>query len=146
MDYTLTLVRKYKKDKYTIGNLYDEDGNFLCNTLEDTDRGLSQSMTLPEIKQKKIKGETAIPTGTYEIIYTFSPKFKMIMPLLLGIKGFDAVRIHAGNTNKDTEGCVLVGKNNVVGKLTESKITFIHINEIIKAQIKKNNKVYLCIK
>ena len=146
MDYTLTLVRKYKKDKYTIGNLYDQGGKFLCNTLEDTDRGLSQSMTSLEIKQKKIKGETAIPTGTYEIVYTFSPKFKMMMPLLLGIKGFDAVRIHAGNTNKDTEGCVLVGKNNVVGKLTESKITFIRINEIIKKEIKKNNKVYLCIK
>ena len=71
----IKLERKYKKEKYTIGNLY-VDGVFFCNTLEDTDRGLDESTTALEIADKKVYGETAIPTGTYKVVLdVYSPKF-----------------------------------------------------------------------
>lgn len=100
------------------------DGKYFCDTLEDVDRGLTSDMQLAEIQKRKIYGETAIPTGRYQVTETYSPKFKKYMPLLVGVKGFSAVRIHAGNTPADTEGCVLVGKNDVVGKVTNSRYWF----------------------
>lgn len=112
--------RKYRKDGYTIGLLYI-NGKFLCNTLEDTDRGLTSIMSKEQIAAVKIKGKTAIPTGTYPVIMSYSPRFGKQMPLLCGVKGFEGIRIHSGNTAKDTEGCILCGKNTEVGKVTNSK-------------------------
>jgi hypothetical protein len=112
--------RKYRKDGYTIGLLYI-NGKFLCNTLEDTDRGLTSIMSKEQIAAIKIKGKTAIPTGTYPVIMSYSPRFGKQMPLLCGVKGFEGIRIHSGNTAKDTEGCILCGKNTEVGKVTSSK-------------------------
>lgn len=118
----MELKRIARKDTYTIGKLYI-DGVYFCDTLEPTDRGLVGSMSESQIKAIKVKGKTAIPTGTYNMALTHSPRFKRILPLLLGVKGFDGVRVHAGNTAKDTEGCILVGKNDVVGKVTNSRNT-----------------------
>lgn len=112
--------RKYRKDGYTIGLLYI-NGKFLCNTLEDTDRGLTSIMSKEQIAAVKIKGKTAIPTGTYNVIMSYSPRFGKQMPLLCGVKGFEGIRIHSGNTAKDTEGCILCGKNTEKGKVTSSK-------------------------
>ena len=106
----ITLNRIAKKAKYTIGKLYIND-QYFCDTLEDTDRGLTQSMTEQQIGSKKVYGETAIPTGTYRIIISYSNKFKKQMPLLLNVPGFAGIRIHSGNTEKDSLGCILVGKN-----------------------------------
>ena len=77
----IILNRIAKKAKYTIGKLYIND-KYFCDTLEDTDRGLTQSMTEQQIGSKKVYGETAIPTGTYRIIISYSNKFKKQMPLL----------------------------------------------------------------
>lgn len=118
----ITLNRIAKKSKYTIGKLYI-DGEYFCDTIEDTDRGLTQTMTDAQIKSKKVYGQTAIPTGTYRVIISYSNKFKRQMPLLLNVPGFLGIRIHSGNTEKDTEGCLIVGKNKVVGKVIESKDT-----------------------
>lgn len=119
----IKLVRIAFKDTYTIGKLY-VDGKYVCDTIEDRDRGLDDSMTVEEILRKKIKGQTAIPTGHYNIEITYSPKYKRMMPLLLGVKGYSGIRIHSGNTAKDTEGCLLVGKNKQVGMVLDSRNTY----------------------
>lgn len=119
----LELVRIANRPTYCIGKLYI-DGVWFCDTIEDTDRGLDDSMSVDEILKKKIKGETAIPTGIYKIEITYSPKYKRMMPLILGVKGYSGIRIHSGNTSKDTEGCLLVGKNTKVGMVTDSRNTY----------------------
>ena len=113
--------RAWKKDGYTISRLYVNEKLFGCNTLEDTDRGLSQDMQLEEIKNKKVYGQTAIPRGSYECVYTYSNRFKKMLPLLLNVKGFEGIRIHSGNSAKDTEGCILVGLNLKKGMVLNSR-------------------------
>lgn len=119
----LTIMRIANRPTYCIGRLYI-NGEYFCDTLEDTDRGLRDEMTEEEIKAKKVYGETAIPTGVYNVILNYSPKFKKVMPLLQNVKGFSGVRIHSGNTDKDSLGCILVGKNKVVGKVVDSRATY----------------------
>lgn len=132
----ITLNRIAKKSKYTIGKLYI-DGEYFCDTIEDADRGLTQTMTDAQIKSKKVYGQTAIPTGTYKVIISYSNKFKRQMPLLLNVPGFLGIRIHSGNTEKDTEGCLIVGKNKVVGKVIESKDTY---NKLFSMLCEANKK------
>lgn len=136
----LELIRRYRKNGYTIGSLL-VDGVKFCDTLEPTDRGLTSSMTLQEIKAKKVKGKTAIPTGIYHIdMDTVSPRFKTkawarvhngIVPRLQGVKGFAGVLIHVGNSADDTEGCILVGRNTEVGKVTQSVKTYMELFNIL---------------
>lgn len=143
----LKLVRKYKKDKYCIGQLFI-DGELFSNTLEDTDRGLTQNMSLSDIKAKKVYAKTAIPTGTYEItLNVISPKFGNMsfykenanggrLPRLLNVPGFDGILIHVGEGYKGpdlTAGCILVGMNTIVGGLTQSKETFIKLYKKLKS-------------
>ncbi len=118
----LKLIRRYRNDKYTIGDLYI-DGVWFSNVLEDTDRGLSSDMSEEEIQKIKIYGKTAIPKGTYKVEVTYSPKFKRYLPLLIGVKGFTGIRIHSGNTPEDTLGCLLVGFNKVKGQVINSRVT-----------------------
>ena len=132
----ITLNRIAKKSKYTIGKLYIND-KYFCDTLEDTDRGLTQSMTEQQIVSKKVYGETAIPTGTYRIIISYSNKFKKQMPLLLNVPGFAGIRIHSGNTEKDSLGCILVGKNKAVGKVLESRDTYSKLFSVLQEANKK---------
>lgn len=125
----LELTRIYKGRAYTIGRLY-VDGVYLCDTLEDTDRGLSSAMTSAEIKALKVFGKTAIPRGMYFVdMQTVSPRFRLRkwakahggrVPRLQGVRGFDGVLIHPGNTAADTDGCILVGYNKAKGKVLES--------------------------
>lgn len=130
----LLLDRKYKKATYTIGRLY-VNGEFLCNTLEDKDRGLSDEDSLDKIKKIKVPSETAIPTGTYKItLNVVSPSFSKKayyknfcggrLPRLLNVKGFDGILIHKGSTDKDSAGCILVGDNTMVGKVLNSQNRF----------------------
>ena len=119
----LTLLRIANRPTYCIGKLYI-DGVYFCDTIEDTDRGLDDKMKESEILKKKIKGQTAIPTGTYNVFITWSPKYKKPMPLIDNVKGYSGIRIHSGNTSKDTEGCLLVGLNTKVGMVTDSRNTY----------------------
>lgn len=112
--------RKWRKPGYTIGELY-VDNVRLCNTLEDTDRGLTSSMSPAVVLKKKIPGKTAIPTGRYPVELTYSARFKRKLPLLGRVPGFSAIRIHAGNTVADTEGCILVGENKSKGMVLNSR-------------------------
>lgn len=130
----LVLKRLAKKKDYTIGHLY-VNGKRFCDTLENTDRGLDQSMPLDELMKKKIPGKTAIPTGTYRITMNHkSPKFSKkeyyrdfcsgYMPRLLRVPGFEGILIHRGNREDATEGCLLVGDNTSKGGLSNSKGTW----------------------
>ncbi|QOR57635.1 putative transpeptidase [uncultured phage cr130_1] len=132
----ILLQRVAKKDKYTIGKLYINNLYF-CDTLEDTDRGLTLSMTEQLIKSNKVYGETAIPTGIYRIVISYSNRFKKLMPLLLNVPGFSGIRIHTGNTEKDSLGCILVGKNKAIGKVLESRDTY---NKLFSILQKANEK------
>ena len=126
----IVLLRIANRPTYCIGKLYI-DGVYFCDTIEDTDRGLDDGMSEAEIKQKKVKGQTAIPTGVYPVYITWSPKYKKPMPLIENVKGYSGIRIHSGNTAKDTEGCLLVGKNKEVGKVLESRKTYNALFQIL---------------
>lgn len=116
----IRLHRKYLKKGYSIGILY-VNGTRVCETLEDVDRGLAEYNPLEEIRARKVKGETAIPIGTYQVTWTYSPRFKKMLPLLNGVPGFEGIRIHSGNRARDTEGCILCGKNTEPGVITNSR-------------------------
>lgn len=137
----LTLIRIANRPTYCIGKLYI-DGKWFCDVIEDTDRGLDDSMTVEEILKKKVKGETAIPTGIYPVYLTYSPKYKKQMPLIDNVKGYSGIRIHSGNTSKDTEGCLIVGKNKEVGKVLESRKTY---DALYRRMVQTNSKIIIDI-
>ena len=136
----LLLKRIAKRDTYTIGKLYI-DGKYFSDTLEDPDRGLTNSMSREQIAKIKVYGETAIPTGTYNIdMNTVSAKFKNRswaspykgkIPRLQNVSGYEGVLIHPGTTSKDTLGCILVGKNTSKGMITQSQATFHQLMSIL---------------
>lgn len=138
----LKLHRTFKGETYTIGKLY-VDGEYFCDTIEDKDRGLFQNMPLEQIKEKKIKYQTAIPTGTYKVTLSVqSPKFSQkeqynfcngYLPRLIDVPGFEGILIHIGNTAEHSGGCILVGENKVKGKVINSTATFKKLYEVLKS-------------
>jgi hypothetical protein len=129
----LQLRRIARRETYTIGRLYI-DGVYFCDTIEDKDRGLMQSLPASVNKAMKKAGATAIPKGKYQVtLKVKSPKFSKkkqydfcggFLPRLINVPAFEGVLIHIGNTAKDTEGCILVGRNTKVGKVLDSGVTF----------------------
>uniref|UniRef100_A0AAU8B7D0 DUF5675 domain-containing protein n=1 Tax=Dulem virus 42 TaxID=3145760 RepID=A0AAU8B7D0_9CAUD len=103
-------------------------------------------MTTEQIREIKVYGETAIPKGTYTVTLTYSSRFKKIMPLLNNVKGFDGIRIHSGNSAKDTEGCILVGDNKEVGKVLNSRTTYEKLFAKLKTASEKGEKITITIK
>ena len=132
--------RKYKKSAYTIGRMY-VDGMFFCNTLEDKCRGLDDSMDIDEILKIKVYGKTAIPTGKYDVKYVLSPKFGRKMPRLQNVKGFEGILIHALNKPEETEGCIGVGLNTAVGRLTSSRWYSDLLNERIERAMARGQNI-----
>lgn len=139
----LTLKRIALRPTYTIGKLYIDDAYF-CDTLEDTVRDTNKSGKFDNGEQK-IKGKTAIPYGTYEIKWTYSPRFKKYTPQLINVPSFEGIRVHAGNTSADTEGCLILGENKQVGKVLNSRATINKFYPIIKEAC-SNGKVTIEIK
>lgn len=140
----MVLKRIYKGQDYTIGHIY-VDGEYICDTIEDKDRGLTDKMSEQEIAKMKVASKTAIPTGTYKLTLDIvSPKFiqkayyynfcKGKLPRLIGVKGFDGVLIHKGNTQKDSAGCIIVGYNKVKGQVVDSQKAFEKLYKIILAR------------
>jgi hypothetical protein len=131
----IQVIRKVLTDKVTIGELYI-DGVLLCYTLEDRDRFLELNHSA------KVKSQTAIPTGDYRVVISMSNRFKKLLPEILNVEGFLGIRIHSGNTEKDTEGCILVGMN------TDNKTKIYNcapaLNKIID-YIKSNKNVRISI-
>ena len=107
----LRLVRNQYSPTSTIGELH-VDGAFECFTLED------------RVRSTKVRGETAIPPGRYEVSVTWSNRFKRPLPLLMNVPNYDGVRIHTGNKADDTEGCILVGRKRLADFVSESKLAF----------------------
>lgn len=139
----LTLKRIALRPTYTIGKLYIDDVYF-CDTIEDTVRDLNKNGKFDNGEQK-IKGKTAIPYGTYEIKWTYSPRFKKYTPQLMNVPSFEGIRVHAGNTSADTEGCLILGENKQVGKVLNSRATINKFYPIIKEAC-SNGKVTIEIK
>lgn len=139
----LTLKRIALRPTYTIGKLYIDDVYF-CDTIEDTVRDTNKSGKFDNGEQK-IKGKTAIPYGTYEIKWTYSPRFKKYTPQLMNVPSFEGIRVHAGNTSADTEGCLILGENKQVGKVLNSRATINKFYPIIKEAC-SNGKVTIEIK
>lgn len=149
----LTLKRIALRDTYTIGRLY-VNGQKFCDTLEDPVRDLNKNGWFDN-GEKKIAGNTAIPYGTYEVtLKVISPRFAASatyasiggkLPRLLNVPHFDGILIHIGNTPKDTEGCILVGENTIVGQVLNSKTTFFKLYPILKAASDKGEKIYITI-
>lgn len=151
----LKIERKYKKDTYVIGNMY-VNGEWFCNTLEDQDRGLRQDMSIEQIKQIKVYGETAIPTGRYIIrmdivsqkyngVKWYRDNFQGRMPRFESVKGYTGVLIHPGNSVLDTNGCVLLGLNKQKGKVLDSRTTFSKFWKKLEEARKRGETIYLTI-
>lgn len=150
----LILERIAKRKTYTIGRLSireqiaDEyssgtEDKYYCDTLEPTWRDYANGA-------HKIKGRSAIPEGRYAVVISWSPKFKQWLPILLGgpefNKQWQGIRIHAGNTAKDTEGCILVGKNKLVGQVVDSRIWLHRLKQKIVEAKDRGEAVWLTIK
>lgn len=114
MKANLKVIRDTYTDRSTIGRLYIND-IFFCDTLED------------KVRDKKIDGITAIPAGTYKMILNVSNRFKKLMPLLIDVPNYQGVRIHSGNTDVDTEGCILVGLSRTKDSIGQSRDAFIKL-------------------
>ncbi len=128
----LKVERLWKKPGYTVGRLY-VDGKFFCNTLEDTVRDLN--------RERKVPGKTAIPYGEYKVVFNWSPKFGRNLPRLLNVPAFEGILIHPGNTADDSSGCILVGKNTKVGRLTESRYTSDKLNVLVEDAQRKGESI-----
>ena len=149
----ILIERRYKKETYTISNVYI-NGRFFCNAIEDKDRNLYDSMPLAEIRRRKVYGETAIPYGTYKVdMNTVSPKYSKRnpsytrpyghkLPRLENVKGFEGILIHAGNTAKDSYGCIIVGENKVKGKVINSQATW---KRLMDTLLKDKDKITITI-
>lgn len=139
----LTLKRIALRPTYTIGKLYI-DNVYFCDTIEDTVRDINKNGKFDN-GEKKVHSKTAIPYGTYEIKWTYSPRFKKYTPQLMNVPSFEGIRIHAGNTSADTEGCLILGENKQVGKVLNSRTTINKFYQIIKEAC-SNGKVTIEIK
>lgn len=150
----IKVKRKWKKEAYTIGKMYI-DGEYICDTLEDKDRGLTSNMSVAQICGVKIKGETAIPTGRYLVdMKTVSPRFggrsqyqfcKGRLPRLCNTPGYQGVLIHIGNKAQDTDGCILVGENKAVGQVLNSTATFRKVYAKLKAADERREQIWITI-
>lgn len=108
----IDVVRDLGTSGYTIGTMF-VNGKYECYTLED------------EVRDgPKIYGETAIPAGTYKVIISYSNRFKRDLPLLVGVEGFEGIRIHPGNYASNTLGCILVGVTKMHASIGSSQVAF----------------------
>lgn len=153
----LTLKRIALRSEYTIGKLY-VDGEYVCDTIEDTVRDLDKDGKFAN-GEVKIPGKTAIPYGRYEVTmkvrspkysnftkYSWAKKYDGYLPRLLNVPHFDGVLIHVGNSALDSEACVLVGENKVVGKVINSVNTFRRLmDEYLVPAKKRNEKIVITI-
>ena len=125
----IVLIRDQFTDKSTIGKLYI-DNLFYCHTLEDV------------VRDEKIKHETAIPYGKYELVVNWSNRFKRQMPLLINVPNFEGIRIHSGNTDKDTSGCILLGETRSKDFIGQSRLAYNRFLKDLQTAL-KTGKVFI---
>lgn len=149
----LKLKRIARKATYTIGRLY-VNGSYFCDTLEDKDRDLNRNGKFDN-GEKKVYAQTAIPYGGYQVVMNVkSPKFSQkpayawcggFLPRLVNVTDFEGVLIHAGNSAVDSAGCILVGENSVVGRLTESMATLKRLYSVLKPASDRGEDIWLIV-
>jgi hypothetical protein len=140
----IKLNRRLLKDDYTIGSIYIDD-KYLCDAIEDKVRDINQDGDLDDEGEGKVFGETAIPYGRYKVDLTISPKFKRVLPLVLNVPHFTGIRIHRGNTAKDSHGCILPGENKSEGKVINSTKYELRIIEEMLIALKNGDNITLTI-
>ena len=141
----ITVTRHSPRPGYTIGRM-DINCTKFSDTLEDTDRGLTQDMQLDEIKRIKVYGKTAIPKGTYKVSVQYWAKHKIYVPFIHDVPGFTSILIHSGNTPDDTLGCILVGENTVKGRLTNSRPYMTRLTKLCQEAIRRGESIRITIK
>ena len=151
----LELRRIARRDTYTIGRL-SIDGKYFCDTCEDKDRGLRQDLPVSVNQARKVRGQTAIPTGRYRVtLGVKSPKYSKkkqyaacngYVPRLINVPAFDGILIHIGNTAADSEGCILVGRNKKVGMVLESTNTFWQLYDRLQTADRAGEQIYITVK
>lgn len=132
--------RLWKKEEYTIGRIY-VNGEMFCNSLEDKDRGLQQGMPIGTLKKMKVQDETAIPTGTYRLRVTYSPKFKRKLIEVVDVPAFTGIRFHRGANASHSSGCVLTGMNTIKGGLTDGA----KYEEELTKKVEAANEAFLTV-
>jgi hypothetical protein len=142
----IVLTRNPTGPASTIGKLVIVGSTFNCLTLEDVDRGLTKEMSVAQIAAIKIQDRTAIPKGRYQVIIDFSEHFQKAMPLLLNVPGYGGIRIHSGNTDLDTDGCILLGLSRVnadfIGSSREAYAAFY---QLLSHAINNGEAVFITI-
>ena len=157
----LVLKRIAKRKAYTIGRLFivepvlDEylagsKETYFSDTLEPTALELKTTVSKEAVLRSPEKAQSlkpfAISEGRYAVVISWSPKFKAWLPILLGVPNFEGIRIHAGNTAKDTQGCILVGRNQAVGRLYESRKWLYELKQKIVEAKGRGEPVWITIK
>lgn len=133
------VVERLQRDPdVTIGSM-TVDGEWQCWTLEDPVREIKG---LP-VQQWKVYGKTAIPAGRYQVDLTMSARFKRVLPLLANVPGFSGVRIHAGNTTADTEGCILVGNDRLAKSIARSQLALAPLMTKMAEAKRKGEAIWL---
>ena len=122
----------------------------ICDALEPPVLEMKTSVPLPTVLRSPIKTEAlkpfAIPPGRYAVVISYSPKMKEWLPILLGVPGFKGIRIHAGNSVKDTEGCMLVGENKSVGHVWNSGQTLRRLKKLIVEAKDRGEAVWITVR
>lgn len=136
----MVLQRQATVNGCTLGDLFVE-GAWQCFTCEDPIRQVEGP-----VKSWKVPGETAIPTGNYKVVITYSTRFKKELPLLLEVEGFSGIRIHPGNGPHDTEGCLLVGRRKDDHGVEESRAAFMDLYLLIEEAIRAGETVTIEVK
>ena len=155
MEVTLKRAKMPYDKTYTIGHLYIDDV-YYCDTIEDKDRGLTQSMPLDEIKKRKVKSQTAIPRGRYRItLNVISPKFYKKtyykrfcngkLPRLIDVPGFEGILMHKGLNENSSAGCIILGLNKIKGCVIKSQECFEKVYNKLKTAKDNNDEIWITI-
>lgn len=141
----ILLIRENFTDDYTEGKLFI-NGVYICDTIEDCDRGLDSSMSEEEIASKKVFGKTCIPTGRYKVIIDHSNKYGKDLIHILNVKCFNGIRMHSLNSADDSLGCIGPGVRTAPGWVSKSRDTYKVVHSKVEYALKRGDEVFITIK